>query len=146
MTPKTSRSLLFAAFFALALAIALCSSACGADGRFVLIGTARAPSASGIVEVDDLGDNNAQVAVHLEFLHPPSRLDPSLTTFVTWFVPPTGAAVRAGALRYDPAQRTGDLTQTAPFHRFTLLVTAERDPKPMKPSAFVIATQGVVVD
>jgi hypothetical protein len=146
MTLKTSRSLLFAAFFASALALALCCAACGADGRFVLIGTARAPSASGIVEVDDLGDGNAQVAVHLEFLHPPSRLDPSLTTFVTWFVPPTGAAVRAGALRYDPAQRTGDLTQTAPFHRFTLLVTAERDPNPTKPSAFVIATQGVVVD
>jgi hypothetical protein len=135
MPPKT---LLIAALFLFA--------ACGADGRFVLIGSARAPSASGIVEVDDLGDDNAQVAVHLEFLHPPSRLDPSLTTFVAWFVPPNGAAVRAGALRYDSAQRTGDLTQTAPFHRFNLLVTAEHDAKPTKPSAFVIATQDVVVD
>jgi hypothetical protein len=142
MTRKTSRSLLLAAFFAFAIGCA----GCGADGRFVLIGTARAPSASGIVEVDDLGDNNAQVAVHLEFLHPPDRLDPTLHSFVAWFVPASGAAVRAGALRYDSALRTGDLTQTAPFHRFTLLVTAERDPKPTKPSAFVIATQNVVVD
>jgi hypothetical protein len=128
-------------------AIALCAlAACGADGRFVLVGSARAPSASGIVEVDDLGGDNAQVAVHLEYLHPPGRLDPSLKTFVVWFVPPAGGAVRAGSLRYDSAQRTGDLTETSPFHRFTVLVTAEREPEPPKPSAYVIATQEVIVD
>lgn len=133
------RSLLFGALCALAVA-------CGADGRFVLLGSARAPSASGIVEVDDLGGDNAQVAVHLEFLHPPDRLDPQLKTYVVWFVPPAGGAVRAGTLRYDSAQRTGDLTQTSPFHHFTLLVTAEREPKPPKPSSYVIATQEVLVE
>lgn len=138
----TKKSLRFALFLALATTLA----ACGADGRFVLIGSARAPSASGIVEVDDLGGDSAQVAVHLEFLHPPNRMDPSLTTFVVWFVPPAGGALRAGTLRYDPAQRTGDLTETSPFHHFTLLVTAEREPKPPKPSSFVVATQSVVVD
>jgi hypothetical protein len=54
--------------------------------------------------------------------------------------------VRAGALRYDSAQRTGDLTETSPFHHFTLLVTAEREPEPPKPSSYVIATQEVLVD
>jgi hypothetical protein len=129
------------------LFVVLCAlSACGADGRFVLLGSARAPSASGIVEVDDLGGDSAQVAVHLEYLHPPGRLDSSLKSFVVWFVPPVGGAVRAGTLRYDSALRTGDLTQTSPFHHFTLLVTAEREQKPPKPSAYVVATQEVIVD
>jgi len=138
MTPRTSLLVVLSVLSALA--------ACGADGRFVLLGSARAPSASGIVEVDDLGGSNAQVAVHLEYLHPPGRLDSSLKTFVVWFVPPVGGAVRAGTLRYDSAQRTGDLTVTSPFHRFTLLVTAEREQKPPKPSAYVIATQEVIVE
>lgn len=136
---RTLRSLLFGALCALA-------AACGADGRFVMLGSARAPSASGIVEVDDLGGASAQVAVHLEFLHPPNRLAPDLKSYVVWFVPPAGGAVRAGTLRYDSAQRTGDLTETSPFHHFTLLVTAERETEPPKPSSYVIATQEVLVD
>src|SRR5688572_21619618 len=71
-------SLLFGALCALA-------AACGADGRFVMLGSARAPSTSGIVEVDDLGGTSAQVAVHLEFLHPPNRLAPDLKSYVAWF-------------------------------------------------------------
>jgi len=138
MTAPKSRSLLFLGL------LWLC--ACGADGRYVVIGTTRAPGASGIVEVDDLGATTAQVAVHIEFLHPPDRLDPALTRYVVWFIPKTGGAVRAGALNYDSVRRTGDLTQTSPFHHFSLEVTAEHDDKPSKPSAFVIATQTVNVE
>lgn len=127
-------------------ALWLAAAACGADGRFVMIGTAKAPSASGIVEVDDIGGGSSQVAVHLEFLHPPDKLDPTLQRYVVWFVPPGGSAVHAGALVYDPVARTGDLTQTSPFHAFTVKVTAERDERPARPGAMVIATQDVRID
>jgi hypothetical protein len=134
----------------LVLGLCLVLAACGADGRFVMIGTAKAPSASGIVELDDIGGGSSQVAVHLEFLHPPGKLDPSLTRYVVWFVPlpgsGAGSAVRAGALVYDPVARTGDLTQTSPFHAFTVKVTAERDERPARPGNVVIATQDVRLD
>ena len=126
--------------------VSLALSACGADGRYVMIGSAKAPSASGIVEVDDIGGDSSQVAVHLEFLHPPGKIDPTLTRYLVWFVPPVGSAVRAGALSYDPVARTGDLTQTAPFHHFTVKVTAERDERPALPGNVVIATQDVRID
>jgi hypothetical protein len=120
--------------------------ACGADGRYVVIGTARAPSASGIVEVDDIGGGSTQVAVHVEHLHPPSRLQDGLTHYVVWFVPTSGAAVRAGALRFDPEARTGDLTETCPFMEFEVRITAERDAEPRAPSELVIATQRISID
>jgi hypothetical protein len=120
--------------------------ACGADGRYVTIGTAAAPSASGIIEADDVGDGRTQVAVHLDYLHPPTRLSQGLAYYVVWFVPKGGPAVRGGALRYDSAQRTGDLTETAPFRDFEVLITAERDSKPASPSEFVIATQNIAID
>lgn len=121
-------------------------AACGADGRHVIIGSARAPSASGVVEVDDIGGGATQVAVHLEHLHPPDRQREDLTHYVAWFVPPQGAPVRAGALRYDTEARTGDLTETSPFSEFEVRITAESESQPATPSEFVIARQKIAVD
>jgi hypothetical protein len=140
------RSLSCSLLLGLWLVTLLGTAGCGADGRYVMLGTAKAPSASGIVEVDDIGGGSSQVAVHLEFLHPPDKLDPSLTRYVVWFVPTVGSAVRAGTLVYDPVARTGDLTQTSPFHVFTVKVTAERDERPARPGSVVIATQDVRLD
>jgi hypothetical protein len=140
------RSLSRSLVLGLCLALPLGTTGCGADGRYVMLGTAKAPSASGIVEVDDIGGESSQVAVHLEFLHPPDKIDPTLKRYVVWFVPPVGSAVRAGPLAYDPVARTGDLTQTSPFHVFTVKVTAERDERPARPGAVVIATQDVRLD
>lgn len=126
--------------------LALWLLACGADGRYVVIGTARAPSASGIVEVDDIGGGSTQVAVHIEYLHPPSRLQDGFAHYVVWFVPKSGGPVRGGMLRFDPEARTGDLTATSPFMDFEVRVTAERDEKPAAPSEFVIATQRIAID
>ena len=121
-------------------------SACAADERYVIIGSARAPSTSGTVEASDAGDGRTTVAVHLDFLHPPSRLNENLKHFVVWFQPKAGKAVRAGGLKYDPSERTGDLTGTSPFHEFVVKVTAERESKPAAPSEFVIAMQEVSIE
>ena len=126
--------------------IALWLVACGADGRYVMIGTARAPSASGVVEVDDIGGGNTQVAVHIEHLHPPGRLRDGLAHYVVWFVPKSGAPARGGALRFDPEARTGDLTATSPFMDFEVRVTAERENSPAAPSEHVIASQPITID
>lgn len=122
-------------------AVLLVLCACGADGRYVVLGSALAPSASGVVEVDELDGGSTQVSLHLEALHPPSRLKEGLTTYVVWFEPTVGTPVRAGVLKHDPETRTGDLSQTSPFRQFSVKITAEREPEPSSPSDFVVATQ-----
>jgi len=142
---QSNRSL--ARWLAVPLLLAAWLTACGADGRYIMVGTARAPSTSGVVEVDKLDDENAQVSIHLDYLHPPERIDQSLSRYVVWFLPKTGAApVRGGELRFDPEQRTGDLTATSPFHRFGVKITAERQAQPAAPSDFVVATQDISLD
>ena len=142
---QSNRSL--ARWLAVPLLLAAWLTACGADGRYIMVGTARAPSTSGVVEVDKLDDENAQVSIHLDYLHPPERIDQSLSRYVVWFLPKTGAGpVRGGELRFDPEQRTGDLTATSPFHRFGVKITAERQAQPAAPSDFVVATQDISLD
>jgi hypothetical protein len=82
----------------------------------------------------------------MEHLHPPSRLQEGYSHFVVWFVPKTGAPVRAGALRFDPEARTGDLTATSPFMQFEVRITLERDDRPAAPSELVVGTQDVALD
>jgi hypothetical protein len=112
----------------------------------VVIGTARAPSTSGIIEVDDIDGGSALVTVHLEHLHPPNRLADDYKSYVVWFESPNGSAIRAGELRYDVDARTGDLAETSPMHSFVVKVTAERDDTSSTPSDFVIATREVAID
>ncbi len=119
---------------------------CGADARYVVIGSPRAPTTSGIVELEELDGGSTLVTVHLEHLHPPTRLDQGTTQYVAWFEGPTGAPIRAGTVRYDPEARTGDLTATSPFDKLTVKITAERDASPATPSATVIATQSVRIE
>jgi hypothetical protein len=144
MTFRRSRTVLFlcAAFVSCAALLA----ACGADGRYVVIGSARAPSASGTVEVDELGGENTQVSIHLEYLHPPEHIDAGLTQYVVWFEPKAGGVVRAGTLKFEPAQRTGDLSATSPFRQFAVKITGERAGTPAAPSEFVVATQDIALD
>jgi hypothetical protein len=130
----------------LKVALFLLLAACGADARYIVIGSARAPSASGIVELEELDGSSTLVTVHLEYLHPPAKIDAQSTTYVVWFAGPTGAPLRAGTLRYNPEARTGDLTATSPFDQLTVKVTAERDGSPPTPSSTVIATQSVRVE
>jgi hypothetical protein len=129
---------------ALGMAAWLC--ACGADASYVTIGTARAPSTSGTVELEELDGGSSLVTVHLEFLHPPARTAEGATCYVLWFQGPVGAPLRAGMLRYDPETRTGDLSAAAPWSSLIIKVTAEREENPSAPSESVIATQAVAIE
>ena len=127
--------------------LGLCAMlACGGGNRFVVLGTAKAPSTSGIIELDDMDGGNTLVTVHMEHLHPPSRLDESFESYVVWFQSEGGSPVRAGELRYDPDKRTGDLSETATFTEFVVKITAEKTNNSSEPSKFVIATQEVRLD
>ena len=131
---------------AAALALSRLLAACGSTGRYVVLGSARAPSASGIIEVDDLDGGSTLVTIHLEHLHPPDRLNDDLKSYVVWFQGKGGSPIRAGQLAYDPEARTGDLSETAPLRQFRVTVTAERDQNTAQPSDFVIASHEISLD
>ena len=126
------------------LGTALASAGCGGD-RYIVVGTAKAPSVSGWMVVEGAGDG-ADVTVHLEQLHPATALDPSLHAYVLWFVPPSGAAQRAGTLKYRPDERTGELKAQTPFGKFVVKVTAEANDKPAAPSDFLVASQQLTLE
>lgn len=130
----------------LLLLLALLLGACGPDVRRIVIGDARgASSASGFVDADE-ADGGSEVTLHLQYLQPPATAGEGITHYVAWFQGPSGQPVRGGALAYNPEERTGDLTATAPFTDFTVKVTAERDATPLTPSATVIASQSVRIE
>jgi hypothetical protein len=125
---------------------ALCAlsaaSGCGGD-RYIVIGSARAYSTAGWVEVTDKAKDSTEVKVHLEYLHPVDSLDPSLHAYVVWFEDGKAAPLRAGSLKYVPDERTGELKARSPYRKFVVKVTAEANDSVSAPSAFVVATQDI---
>ena len=125
-----------------AWALVLGLSACGAD-RYIVIGTAQAPSACGFVELNGTTATTSKLRVHLEQLHPVDSLDPALHAYVVWFESGKDAAVRAGALKYRPDDRVGELSAVAPYRKFVVKVTAEANDTPDAPSSFVVASEEI---
>ena len=121
-------------------------SACGAGGRYIVLGTAKAPSTSGVIEVDGIDGGSTLVTVHMEHLHPPERIDRGFKSYVVWFQGKSGSPIRAGKLSYDADSRTGDLAGTSPLRQFMVTITAEREDTSSRPSDFVIASQQVELD
>jgi len=126
------------------LGTALAQAGCGGD-RYIVVGTAKAPSVSGWVVLED-----DEITVHLEQLHPASALDPSLHAYVVWFDSGAnsghGAAKRAGSLKYRPDERTGELRAKSPLGKFVVKVTAEANDKPAAPSDFLVASQELTLE
>jgi hypothetical protein len=114
---------------------------CGSE-RYIVIGTARASSASGYIKVSRHGDS-AALTVRLEQLHSVDSLDPSMHAYVVWFESPGVAPKRAGSLHYDPDTRVGELKASSPFRKFVVKVTAEANDKPGVPSSLVVASQDI---
>jgi hypothetical protein len=93
--------------------LTLAALGCGSD-RYIVIGTARAPSTSGFVEVTGTSGSSTQLKVHMEQLHPVASLDPALHAYVVWFEAGKAAPVRAGSLRYHADDRLGELAGLTP--------------------------------
>ncbi len=123
----------------------LCTVAgCGAQ-RFIIIGTASAPSTSGYVEIEHVDKHEVAIKVRMEQLHPAERLDAAFSSYVVWLQGESGNPVRAGSLRYDADARAGELRTKTPFRKFVVKVTAEANDKPSAPSHFMVASQEVLV-
>ncbi|HKP58819.1 MAG TPA: hypothetical protein VJV78_18990 [Polyangiales bacterium] len=127
------------------LGATLVLAAC-ASSRYIVIGSARAPSTSGWVEISDADLQSADVTIHLEQLQRPDQLDPALHAYVVWFEPMSGAPQRGGSLKYQADERVGELKARSPFGKFVVKVTAEANDKPTAPSDFLVISQQITLE
>jgi hypothetical protein len=118
------------------------SLACGAE-RFIVIGTASAPSTSGYVEIENRSAHATKIRVHMEQLHPVDSVDPALHAYVVWLEDGRATPIRAGSLKYRPDDRIGELKVTSPYRKFVVKITAEANDSPSNPSAFVVASEAI---
>jgi hypothetical protein len=109
-------------------------------------GLAGARGVRGSVSVERVEGGQRLVAIELHELPAPEGLQPGLTEFVLWLKAPSGSYVKAGALRYDRAQRSANLLATTTLAAFTLQVTGERGPGVDGPSDVLLTQREMVVD
>ncbi len=120
--------------------------ACGGATEYAMVGSADVDSVHGTLEVEGAEGESSLVTVVLDELPPPARLGDEYTTYVAWAKPREGEPVAVGALDYAGDARRGTLSGTAPFRRFTFLVTAESSATPAAPSSLVVAEHRVVAE
>ena len=140
MHPKVARATCFL------VSIVWLWPGCGSSPDYLLIGSARAPSADGIVEVDEIDGGKALITVHMERLPPPRHLGEGNTVYLVWFEGENGKTLKAGELAYKQETRTGDLMKTCPFSKFRLKITAEPKADAARPGGFIVAEQRISID
>ncbi|MEZ4256010.1 MAG: hypothetical protein R3A78_09920 [Polyangiales bacterium] len=118
-------------------------TACGGAAKFAAIGSARAPGADAVTQVEEIEGGQLLVTVHVTNLPTPDRVAPETKDFVVWFTGPDKRARAAGVLTYNEEAMEGTLAATTPLHSFSLRITAEADPKAQAPSDYVVIDQHI---
>ncbi|MCA9529659.1 MAG: hypothetical protein KC543_05960 [Myxococcales bacterium] len=141
----------------LPLAVTVLASAvaigCASSRPYMVVGTARAESVSGVARVD-ADARPPRVDLELDHLPSPEHIAPGHAAYVVWLLGPAAAAAHGGqpsvlargTLQYDEASREGRLSMVAPVRSFELRVTAERDASVSGPSDLVVASQQIGVN
>jgi hypothetical protein len=124
----------------------LLASNCGGPPGVIIIGTAQAPGADGLVDAQKRGDTRSSVSVHMERLPAPEQLGSGSKYYLVWFTPSGGKPIRAGALAYKPENRTGDLVKACAFQSFRVTITAEASEIVPAPSELVVAERAVTAE
>lgn len=122
----------------------LATVACASNRAAHLEPSQRSPATQAEIKVDRgmfKETGNAQLAIELEHLPPPSELGDEYTTFVVWLTPKgTEQPQNIGELDYDPASREGTLDVLTPYEQFTVAITAEPMGHPIKKSETEVAS------
>lgn len=119
---------------------------CGGPSEYFLIGSAHAPGADGIIEIDEIDKSNRLVTIHMERLPPPRYLGEDYDTYMVWFEGKNKNPLKAGKLAYNSETRTGDLMRTCPLNEFTVRITAERNQHAKTPGELTIAERSFKQD
>ncbi|WP_437785601.1 hypothetical protein [Sorangium sp. So ce1097] len=125
----------------LGLLASLALAACGGPSGQTVQGTQLVPGADAHITADvDSDAATTRVAVNVDHLPPPERIDAGSERFVVWQRPSAATPWRrVGVLDYDAGNRNGRLTETTvPYSNFELLITVERHSSPQSPSSAVV--------
>ncbi len=123
--------------------LALGLLACGGPSEFVLTGTARSAGTDGMMIVEDTGGNH-MVTVELEHLPPPDRISQGGQHYAVWIKPKGGTPHMVGELDYDPDERVGRMTATAPHADFELMISVERVMTVSHPSEVLVVKKSTM--
>lgn len=97
----------------------------------------RTPAAAGSIAFKASEKGNNEVTVAAKYLPIPSDLESGVSTYVVWLDAGHGP-VPVGTLDIAGDKRNAELKTSTPFHDFQVLVTAEHQPAPARPSHLVI--------
>ncbi|WP_437737511.1 hypothetical protein [Sorangium sp. So ce1335] len=125
----------------LGLLASMALAACGGPSELTAQGTQLAPGADARISADiDSDAATTRVAVNVDHLPPPERIEAGSERFVVWERPSSAAPWRrVGVLDYDANRRNGRLAETTvPYANFELLITVERQSSPQSPSSAVV--------
>jgi hypothetical protein len=107
-------------------ALVLGTLACaGPAQRYPLSALPHTAFGQGSVEVERIEGGQHLVVVELDALEPPETLAQGVDEYVVWLEDARGKRVRAGTLRYDRGNKSGNLMATTDLSTFTVRVTAE---------------------
>lgn len=108
------------------LGLALALAGCGST--FVMTPDAMVPFAKGQIDASFVKGGNNKMALKVEHLGPPAKLNPSATVYVVWITPKgkdEAKPTNVGALKVDD-DYAGELEFTTPFEAFDVSVTPEK--------------------
>lgn len=98
------------------------------------------PAADAKVEIRTDQNQNTLVELKLRYVAPAEKLWPPKNVYVVWAQSEEGEIFQLGQLRVNE-EREGHLNATTALDRLRLLITAEEEPRPEKPSLpYVLAT------
>lgn len=97
----------------------------------------RTPAAAGNIDFKAGEKGNNEVTVQARYLPIPADLSPGTATYVVWLDAGRGP-VPVGTLTVTGDKRDAELKTSTPFRDFQVLVTAEQQPAPARPSSLVI--------
>ncbi len=131
-------------YFVLAGALALLASGCAS--RFKSDAEAPTYAAKAKIAVKTNRDDNRQMALTIDHLAPPDRIDPKYRAYAVWIRVPGHETTRAGVLKYNSRKRRGKLNATTPHSNFEVIVSLENNPSASAPSPDSIVLRKVVGD
>lgn len=101
---------------------------------YTLQATSVVPGATGTIDAKPAkAGENTEAMLKVDHLAKPTLLTPPANEYVVWLEPQGGQPENVGVLRVGDNEK-GDLKMTTTAAKFTVLVTAESDAHPQRPS------------
>jgi len=90
-------------------------------------------SATAKVEVETGSKPNRDLKIQAERLTPPASTFEGTSTYVVWLKPTDGKPINIGVLQPDKNLKA-ELETSTPFSKFEIMVTAENEAQPTRPT------------